>query len=623
MTEVVNYSQSHFDFQGLENCPHLKTDLHVHQKETVEWMLYREEIPYENVRGGMLFSDMGTGKTLCALLCAVMAGGSTLILATAQLVYVWEHEIETHFENSVTFFTYHGLNRKKRFETFQLKNGTPTFIIMSLQSIPTDIDDENGPLRNLQFDRLIFDECHYIKNQHTKVFTAVSRLRADKKWFLSGTPIMNRLQEIYPYLKLLNFRQIGNVPQQPLRGRNGHVVAQPRNFRPLRKNDYLFVQNVLKNIAIRRTKDILDLPQKSMLNVFLDFSEDEKHFYETLKSYAQNRVKKLMRNIRRINSSGLPMGEINRVRMIILQTLLSLIFNLRLACCEPLMVVDKIPRTRNFDIKRAIEELSMSDERSSDCPVCYNDVAGVRNKKCGHTACADCWKKLSKMDNMICFSCFEETNLTELEIVESNIVCVDSCGVNGVDKAENSARINHTKRIYHISNKTQVILDLIKKELEKGNKIVVVSQWTTYLDIVISKFKMLHKDEPFVVLTGKTVPKKRQVIVSEFQKNENIKVCFASLGSSSEGITLHSASSMIICDPFWNFAKISQISDRIHRIGQKKDVVVYSVFVNDSIEIKLKELVAKKDAICRIVVDCAPITTNVESWLSRIIKLID
>jgi hypothetical protein len=65
------------------------------------------------------------------------------------------------------------------------------------------------------------------------------------------------------------------------------------------------------------------------------------------------------------------------------------------------------------------------------------------------------------------------------------------------------------------------------------------------------------------------------------------------------------------------------VSDRIHRIGQKNDVVVHCLFVKDSIEIRLKELVDRKDMVCKVVVDCAPISRYVESWLTRMIKLVD
>jgi len=70
-----NYAQADFPYTGITPTDCFKTTLYPHQEQTVEWMLYREEMPYKNVRGGLVFSQMGTGKTVCALSCIVLRGG--------------------------------------------------------------------------------------------------------------------------------------------------------------------------------------------------------------------------------------------------------------------------------------------------------------------------------------------------------------------------------------------------------------------------------------------------------------------------------------------------------------------------------------------------------------------
>jgi len=520
-------------------------------------------------------------------------------------VYVWESEIKRHF-NDLSYFIYHGSDRKKRFEKYRLTNDEdPKIIIMSLQSMPTDIRDAAGPLQNLKFHRIIFDECHYIKNQHTEIFQAVSRISSPVKWFLSGTPIMNKIHEMYPYLKLLGYKDINNIPRSE--DRRTRRTYGSNNERRVQTNTYRHMQELLRNIAIRRTKEILNLPPKTCDNILVNLNTRENEFYIHLQQYSKQRVKKLLVSMRKVSVSGLLPNEQNRLRVIILQCMLSLIFHLRIACCDPVLVIDKIPRCKDMDMEHAIEELKK--EHEDDCPVCFNQKASVLNTSCMHWACPTCWEKLSKMEPMRCFSCFDETSKLQL--------------TDYTKKDENESKKAHDERIFHRSSKTTAILHNISEELKKGNKIVVVSQWTTYLDILISAFKVEHKNVPFVLLNGKTIPIKRQKIVDKFQDDHTIKVCFASLGSSAEGITLHAACSMILCDVYWNAARIDQISDRIHRIGQTKDVSIKKVYVLDSIEMKLKELVEKKDHVCKVVVDCAPISNFVEGWLSRMIKLID
>lgn len=619
-----DYSQTNFPYMGIVPTEKFKTELFPHQAETVEWMLYRESIPYENVRGGLVASQMGLGKTLSSLACVVLAGGSTLMIVPAQLVYVWEGEIQRHFTD-LSYFVYHGPMRKKKFEKYRLEKGDPLIIIMSYQSVVGDIDDEGGPLQNMDFYRIIFDECHYIKNHNTEVFKAVSRIRSQVKWFLSGTPIMNKIHEMYPYLKLLNYAKIRSIPQMLQRGRNGYVInngyyGYGNSPEEVTRNQYVQMQQLLKNICIRRTKDILNLPKKDYIDSYVRMNGVEWEFYDTLKTYCRIRVKKLMRNIRKVNQSMLLPAEQNRMRVIILQSMLSLIFHLRLACCDPLLVIDKIPRTRDLSVAKATEELKGRNEgnggndegmerKFADCTTCYNNEATVRNKKCGHMGCRDCWKKLSKMEPMRCFTCFEETDVIDLEEMETEII--------------KDTKSSHDDRILHRSSKTRAVLDIIKRELGKGKKVCVVSQWTTYLDRLIMQFKCENRDVTYVKLDGKTAPIKRQKMVNEFQEKEEMRVCFASLGSSAEGITLHSACTMVICDVYWNKAKISQVSDRIHRIGQKRDVIVYCMYVEDSIEMKMKELVDRKDAICKVVVDCMAVTRYNESFLARVVKLME
>ena len=572
-------------------------------------MLYREQMPYENVRGGLLLHEMGLGKSICALSTAILAGGRTLCIVPAQLVYVWESEIKRHLQN-ISYFIYHGPNRKKKFEQYRLdhEESDPQIMIMSYQSVPTDIEDEGGPLMNISFHRLIYDECHYIKNQHTQIFRAVSRIKAPVKWFISGTPIMNRIHEMYPYLKLLNYKNVHVIPQRMLRGRNGFQPFNQQKEIKVSTNHYKLMQQLLRNIAIRRTKSVLSLPEKTVYECFVEMNEKEKTFYQTLKTYSSIRIRKLMLNIRRITHSHLTYQEQGRYRMIVLQCLLSLLFHLRLACCDPVLVIDKIPRTKGLSVESAIEELQKDHE--DDCPICCNNRANMKNTECGHVGCKDCWTKLFKIDPMRCFMCFKTTSLAELEDYSPP-----------VDK--DAQKQQHVARVFHRSSKTRYVLDKLKEELKLGKKVIIVSQWTTYLDKIVEAFRIENRNIPYVVLDGRTAPMKRQKTVDAFQDDDRIKVCFASLGSSSEGITLHAACSMIVADVYWNLAKTLQISNRLHRIGQTRPVSIHCIYIKDSIEVKLKELIEKKDVICKVIVDCAPINGMVESWLTRVIKLAD
>ena len=294
--------------------------------------------------------------------------------------------------------------------------------------------------------------------------------------------------------------------------------------------------------------------------------------------------------------------------MMQLQSVLSLIFHLRLACCEPLLVVSKIARVKGMrlaDASRQLKEANFSDE----CCVCHNDRPVFRNTGCGHKTCATCWERLSIIDPPICFECMSPTSR---EKVEPILTVPDRLPVPSPGSIEDG-----------MSCKTRAIMKRLKHELANGEKVIIVSQWTAYLDVLTNIYACRFPEIPHVVLTGAVTPTKRQKVISDFQNQDQHRVLFASLGSSAEGVTLTAACRMIIAEPYWNRAKVLQMSDRIHRIGQGREVKVYSMFLEDTIEKKILDLVEKKAESVAIILDCKKISGSAESWLNRVVRLLD
>lgn len=595
-----DYSQDDFPYQGIPADTRFKSAPLKHQEQAIEWMQFREEVVYEGIRGGMLLLDMGLGKTFITLAVCMLSGGPTLIVVPAQLVYVWKTEIEKHF-HGLKYFLYHGTGRRQRLDQYRLQHGCdPQLLVVSFQGLRVDVDDVDGPLTYMTFHRIIFDECQYLKNCNSQTFHITERLRSSVTWFLSGTPIMNRIQEMYPFLKLLKYNGIRDIPKDSSSlGRSKSV--------PIRK--YQLIQSILQTISMRRKKNILSLPQRTFLHLTMSFSPAEADFYEALKSYSKSRMQKLMNNLHLINRSTVPSDISNRLRLLVMQNMLSLIHNLRMVCCDPLIVVDKIPRTKYLSIERARNVLSSA--HLDDCPVCYNDDVVMINHTCGHRVCTDCGAKLAKMK--MCFQCMD--TLTDDSFVRIH-EAQDTKRTNLEDQK------NHDERMTFCSRKTNGVMKYLTRELANGNKTIVVSQWTSYLDKLMREFRSRFPNIPFIQLDGRTTPKKRQALVDQFQQAPDDRVCFASLGSSAEGVTLTASCSMIIADVYWNMAKLNQISDRIHRIGQEQPVTIYCLYIRDSIELKLKELIEKKDAVCRVLVDGKAITASNEKWISKMISLL-
>lgn len=136
------------------------------------------------------------------------------------------------------------------------------------------------------------------------------------------------------------------------------------------------------------------------------------------------------------------------------------------------------------------------------------------------------------------------------------------------------------------STKTEYLLDELKKLQTTSCKVLVFSQFTSYLKLIR---KELDKAEiSYLYLDGQT--EDRQSLVNEFQNNPEPKIFLMGLKAGGLGLNLTSANYCYILDPWWNPATENQAIDRIYRIGQTKDVYVYRLLAQGTIEEKIQEL---------------------------------
>ena len=115
--------------------------------------------------------------------------------------------------------------------------------------------------------------------------------------------------------------------------------------------------------------------------------------------------------------------------------------------------------------------------------------------------------------------------------------------------------------------------------------------------------KLEIPDVKYISLQGDVSINTRTQAIKQFQNNKDIKVCFISINSSAEGINLISANHLVLVDLWWNDAKMSQVSDRIHRIGQDKQVIIYKLKINNSIEEQIEKMVKKKNKISKLILN--------------------
>lgn len=165
------------------------------------------------------------------------------------------------------------------------------------------------------------------------------------------------------------------------------------------------------------------------------------------------------------------------------------------------------------------------------------------------------------------------------------------------------------------SAKTDTCLEIIKDYIEKDNKILVFSQFTSVLKNIGKRLDKNHIN--FYYLDGSTSAKDRITLVDSFNNNKEIKVFLISLKAGGTGLNLTSANTVIHFDPWWNPSVENQASDRAHRIGQKQVVEVIKLISKGTIEEKIVELQQKKSELIHDMIDGNLNNTNVLSSLSE------
>jgi len=144
------------------------------------------------------------------------------------------------------------------------------------------------------------------------------------------------------------------------------------------------------------------------------------------------------------------------------------------------------------------------------------------------------------------------------------------------------------------SAKLEACVDLVQSAVEGGHKILLFSQFTSMLEILAKR--MEEEKITYYTITGATPKEKRLQMVKAFN-GDDTKVFLISLKAGGVGLNLTGADVVIHYDPWWNLAVQNQATDRAHRIGQTKMVVVYRLIAKGTIEEKIQELQESKRAL--------------------------
>lgn len=218
--------------------------------------------------GGILADDMGLGKTLQVITLIEARKTPTVIVCPSSLVYNWESEINK-FAPDLSVLTVIG--DKKRRSSLLKKCSEYHIALTSYDLLKRDIED----YQKIEFDIAIIDEAQYIKNTTTQVSGAVKKLNAKHRFALTGTPIENRLSDLY---SIFDFVMPGYLSTyQKFRDQYEIPIVLKNDTDVLNQ----FKKMVSPFILRRKKEDVLkDLPAKLENVMFVNMTKTQKELYD-------------------------------------------------------------------------------------------------------------------------------------------------------------------------------------------------------------------------------------------------------------------------------------------------------------------------------------------------------
>ena len=191
---------------------------------------------------------------------------------------------------------------------------------------------------------------------------------------------------------------------------------------------------------------------------------------------------------------------------------------------------------------------------------------------------------------------YEERRRYYHEIVKKEI------SVNGIAKSQivMLQALSELRRIASVpeslsdgqvhSPKIEQLMEGISEAVENGHKVVVFFNFIAGIELVSERLEQMGID--FATMTGSTHD--RRSVVSRFVNDAQCMVMLMTVKTGGVGINLTVADTVFIFEPWWNRAAEEQAINRLHRIGQKKNVMSYSMIMRDTIEEKIRLLQEKK-----------------------------
>ncbi|EIW71155.1 hypothetical protein TREMEDRAFT_27733 [Tremella mesenterica DSM 1558] len=524
--------------------------------------------------------------------------------------------------------------------------------------------DQRSPLQAIDWFRIVLDEAHYIKSPATVAFKASCALEADRRICLTGTPIQNKIEDVWALFKFL---RLGPVDQKECFTK---FISNPCKFGE--QIGVARLQLVMRCCTLRRTKDstmengkrILNLPPRKEVQLWLDLAEDERAAYDE----RANRIKQKVTELRATNQLSKNFAnvlqEVLRLRQICDHVDLA-----RSGAVEEdydgtvmdyTLAVQGIERYGLTQARAVSVVCFLKDGAGAQCLACgydYGDyfpslgLVGVEDPqtekdrvkkmphrplltKCLHLYCPKCFKanvypdwskRMREAPARECHQCRAALRLS------TDVLEVSPPGSENTETTDQPKKVvrqkyvrppgqkpdlstkmrwllqelmGHSKRNPNSPHYDPFALDSgdVEELDEEGKPFVTKSVVFSQWTTMLDRIgDMLDEANiRYARLDGTMTREERARATEQLRTNKKVEVLLVSTRAGGVGLNLTAASRCYLVDPYWNPSVESQAIDRIHRMGQTRPVVAVKLMINDSIEKRLDEIQKKKANLAQL-----------------------
>lgn len=529
-------------------------------------------------RGGFLCEEVGLGKTIEVLALvranpapddlpapapgALRPSRATVVVCPVTIVAQWIQMVERFLVRpTAEVVLYHG--SRKTSDVDVLENAEiilTTYETLSKEyqkKVAVDVENDNlpegvprrplPPLYAMQWHRVVFDESHTVRNEHTGKGQGCAHIPSTRRWCLTATPFRDEMSA-----------------SQDLRAQMGMLHSSLRDV-PLTWRSMLYSLGVRHNKEQVRA-DMPAVPDKQEHIVSVPMNPADRAVYtEALQTVRReyDRVRVLMQET---NSPGLYM-----------RYMMSVFAPLRTFCNTGRM--PRIPVREDLGtVQEAMIEEGEAPE--DECPICFTGMDEPMRTSCRHWFCRACitdWLTAAH-GNHKCPLCRQPLQMNQLV----RIVRPGEGPAAPSPAAPAGPPADHQPEIH--DHKLRILLQRLVElqEREPEAKFLIFSQYRDRLQALQEGLE--EREIGFRRIDGSMTLLRRSKAIRDFESNDRVRCMILDVRTASFGLNLTRAHHVLFLDTPTNPAAVRQAVGRAHRTGQRQAVHVHHFVLQDTIE---------------------------------------